>query len=154
MYYIWRGRERDLLQGIPYLIVRLAWQVWNLYGRPTGRAGWNFWAWSCSPELHPLQGNLSSAVKTFFKKVIKKNKRVIHFNWKIFTVLLWFLPYINMNWPQVYMCTPDSKLPPTSIPTLPLWVVLEHWLWVPLHQTWCIKLALVIIYWIWYIHIG
>ena len=38
-------------------------------------------------------------------------KKVIYFNWKIITVLLWFLPYINMNWSQVYMCTPHSELP-------------------------------------------
>ena len=37
-----------------------------------------------------------------------------------FTILWWFLPYIHMNWPQVYMCpaaswTP-SRLPPHLSP--------------------------------------
>ena len=37
------------------------------------------------------------------------------------SILWWFLPYINMNWTQVYMCTPHPEfpchLPPLS--TLP-----------------------------------
>ena len=49
-----------------------------------------------------------------------------------FTILWWSLPYINVNWPQVYMCPSPSWTPPlTSLPTLSLWVVPEHWLWVP-----------------------
>ena len=34
------------------------------------------------------------------------------------------LPYININWPQVYMCSsqPLLKPPPTSLLTLSLWV--------------------------------
>ena len=33
------------------------------------------------------------------------------------SILWWFLPYINMNWPQVYMCPPPSwiPLPPPSL---------------------------------------
>ena len=31
---------------------------------------------------------------------------IIYFNWRIITILWWFLPYISMNRPQVYMCTP------------------------------------------------
>ena len=47
-----------------------------------------------------------------------------------FTILWWFLPYINMNQPGV-------KPPPTFLPTPSLWVVPEHQLWVPflMHQT-------------------
>ena len=40
-----------------------------------------------------------------------------------FRVLWWFLPYININWPQVYMCLPHLKPPLSSTPpahTIPL----------------------------------
>ena len=51
----------------------------------------------------------------------------IYFNWRIITILWWFLLYINTNQPQVYMCSPPIlNPPPTSLPTLPLWVVPEH----------------------------
>ena len=44
----------------------------------------------------------------FLFKKIKKN----FFN---FTILYWFLPYINMNPPQVYTCSPSwTLLPPPS----------------------------------------
>ena len=36
-----------------------------------------------------------------------------------------------MNQPQVCMCPPSWTTPPTSLPTPSLWVVPEHWLWVP-----------------------
>ena len=57
-----------------------------------------------------------------------------HLEANYFTILQWFLPYINMNQPWVYMC-PRSwtpLLPPSpSHPSV-------HWLWVPCftHQTW------------------
>ena len=37
---------------------------------------------------------------------------------RIVTILWWFLLYINMNWPQVYMCPTKSwtPLPPPSLP--------------------------------------
>ena len=44
-----------------------------------------------------------------------------------------------MNQPQVYMCLLHPDPPPTSLPTLSLWVVPEHQLWVPSS---CIELAL------------
>ena len=48
-----------------------------------------------------------------------------------FTVLCWFLPYINMNQSQVYICPlpfePPSHLPPIS----PLCVITEHWFALP-----------------------
>ena len=31
----------------------------------------------------------------------------IYFNWRLITMLWWFLPYIGMNQPWVYMCTPS-----------------------------------------------
>ena len=56
-------------------------------------------------------------------------------------MLWWFLPYIDMNQPEVYMCPPILNPPPTSLP-------------IPSHPHWlstsfecpasCIKLALVI----------
>ena len=54
-----------------------------------------------------------------------------------FTIWWWFLPYINMNWPQVYMCPPILN----SLPTPSLWVVPDNWPWVP---CFFIELALVI----------
>ena len=34
-----------------------------------------------------------------------------------FTILWWFLPYINMNWPQGCMCPPILNSPTSSLPT-------------------------------------
>ena len=39
------------------------------------------------------------------------------FNWRIITVLWWFLPYPDMNQPLVHMCAPQLEPPPTSVPT-------------------------------------
>ena len=41
-----------------------------------------------------------------------------------------------MNQPQVHMCPPILNPPLTSLPTLSLWVVPEHWLWVPCFMYW------------------
>ena len=38
-----------------------------------------------------------------------------------------------MNLLQVYICPPHPE--PTSLPTVSLWVVLEHWLWVPCQES-------------------
>jgi len=52
-------------------------------------------------------------------------KKLIYFSWSIITLQYCddFLPYINMNWPQVYMCLPyadsPSHLPPHSISVFP-----------------------------------
>ena len=38
---------------------------------------------------------------------------------KYFTILWWFLPYIDMNQPQVYMCLPSPNLLPPPSPSHP-----------------------------------
>ena len=39
----------------------------------------------------------------------------IYFNWRLITVLWWFLPYIHVNQPWVYMCSASgTSLPPPS----------------------------------------
>ena len=48
------------------------------------------------------------------------------FNCRLNTILWWFLPYIDMNQPWVYMCSTILNTPSTSLPTPSLWVVLEH----------------------------
>ena len=54
-----------------------------------------------------------------------------NFNDNYFIRLWWILPYINMNCHR-YTCVPSIlKPPPISLPTLSLWVVPEHWLWLP-----------------------
>ena len=39
----------------------------------------------------------------------------LNFNWRLITILWWFLPYIDMNQPWVDMCSPSwTPLPPHS----------------------------------------
>ena len=69
---------------------------------------------------------ISQIVKSFFliNQFLKMENNY-------FTILWWFLPYINMNQPQVHICLPILNPPPTSLPTTFLCVVLEYQLWVP-----------------------
>ena len=54
-------------------------------------------------------------------------------------MLWWVLLYINMNGPQLCMCSPILNHPPTILPNLYLWVIPKHQLW---HPASCIKLVL------------
>ena len=47
---------------------------------------------------------------------------LIYFNWKLITIL-WFLPYIDINQPQVCMCPPFPNPPHISLPIPSLGVV-------------------------------
>ena len=53
-----------------------------------------------------------------------------------FTILWWLSPYLDMNQPWVYMCPLILNPSPTPLPTLSLWVVWEHQLWVPCFMRW------------------
>ena len=64
---------------------------------------------------------------------------------------MWFLPYINMNQPQVYMYPPILNPSPTSLPTSSLWVVPEPSFECPAS---CIKRALVIYFTYGNIHVS
>ena len=35
------------------------------------------------------------------------NLSFFYFNWRLITILWWFLPYIHINQPWVYMCSPS-----------------------------------------------
>ena len=64
-----------------------------------------------------------------------------------FTILCWFLTYVNMN--QSATDTrepPDPEPPSTSLRRLSLWVVPEHRLWVPCFKHWTLALAICFAY--------
>ena len=57
----------------------------------------------------------------------------IYFNWRLITILWWFLPYIDINQPWVDMCSPSwpSLLPPShpipqGHPSAPALSTLSH----------------------------
>ena len=52
-----------------------------------------------------------------------------------FTILCWFLPYICMNQPWVYICPVLLKLPPISHPVPSPQVVTEHWVELPVSHS-------------------
>ena len=66
--------------------------------------------------------------------------KFIYFNWRIITILWWFLPYINMNWPWVYMWPLTLTALPSPSPPYPS-VLSQSTLGWPGS---CIKLALII----------
>ena len=55
----------------------------------------------------------SSIFQHFFKKCI-----YFYLKDNCFTVLVWFLPCLNMNQPQVYIC-PLPREPPSQLPAFP-----------------------------------
>ena len=69
-------------------------------------------------------------------------KKFIYFNWRLITsILSWFVPYIDMNQPWVYMCSPSwAPLPPPS-PSRPYG---SSQCTSPEHPVSCIKPGLVI----------
>ena len=71
----------------------------------------------------------------FWHKYFKK--KLTYCNWRVITLLWWFLPCSDMSQPPVHMCLCILKFPPTSLPIPSLWVVPEHGLWVPcfMHRT-------------------
>ena len=58
-------------------------------------------------------------------KAKKKRERVIfffsfiYFSWRLITILLWFLPYIDMNQPWIYTCSPSRSPLPLPSPSHP-----------------------------------
>ena len=68
---------------------------------------------------NPLK-NLKDFSKMFF---ILKNYIKMEDNW--FTMLCWFLPYINMNQPKVCTCSLPLD-PPSHFPLHPTQVVTDH----------------------------
>ena len=59
---------------------------------------------------------------TFLKNIFL----FIYINWRMITILWWFLPYISMNRPLVYMCSVHPQPPSYLPPDLSLQVVTEH----------------------------
>ena len=80
----------------------------------------------CSANL--LQAIITSTLKApvFFTCFL-----INYFNCRLITVLWWFLPYVDMNQPQVYMCPPSRTSRSTSLPIPSVWVVPMHQLWMP-----------------------
>ena len=47
------------------------------------------------------------------------NRTFFFFNWRLITILWWFLPYIHINQPWVYMCSPSWPSLPSPSPSHP-----------------------------------
>ena len=66
-----------------------------------------------------------------FSFVVPFKKILVLLEDNYFTILWWFLPFISMNEPYVYLCPFPLKPPSQLLPIPPLLVVTEHQLWVP-----------------------
>ena len=73
-----------------------------------------------TPIICPLL-SLDNINGSFFFKLffILKFYLLVLVNYRIITILWWFLPYISMNWPSVYMY-PLYPEPPSHLPSHPL----------------------------------
>jgi len=91
---------------------------------------WKGWDKNWSPQA-PKALLFTSVLKFLFFKSL-------YFNWMIITLQYCDGFAIPRHEPVTeYTCVSSSWPPSTSLPTLSLWVVPEHWLWVPcfMHQT-------------------
>ena len=92
-----------------------------------------------------LQRNQRNFFKSFFSIYFYQLEA------NYFTILQWFLSYIDMNQPWIYKYSPSSSPPPISLPTRSLWVF-------PVHQARalvsCIQPGLVICFTIDNIHVS
>ena len=63
--------------------------------------------------------SLGALLRIFFSLYLKKFFfPFIFISWNYFTILYWFLPYIDMNHPWIYMCSPSQ--PPSRLPLHPI----------------------------------
>ena len=100
------------------------------------RPGFNPWVgkipwrreWQPTPVFLPGEFQGQGSMAGYSPQVTKSWTRLSNFHFHFcFTILCWFLPYINMNQLQVYVC----PHPPNFHPILPLPVVRDHWIWAP-----------------------
>ena len=64
----------------------------------------------------PLGGGRGGGINTSWGEgTLWSTFLFLNFNWRLITILWWFLPYIDMNQPWVDMCSPSwTPLPPPS----------------------------------------
>ena len=79
---------------------------------------WSF-SWSLNPSFSTMSlPHQSLTPFFFFNALLAQSTHFIffYFNWRLITILWWFLPYVHMNQPWVYMCSPSwtSLQPPSS----------------------------------------
>ena len=77
---------------------------------------------------------LGFRLEAFLKNI---NLFILIGGYLLYSILV-VLPYIDMNLPQVYMCSPSWTPPPTSLPIPSLWVIPVHQPQAPclMHRTW------------------
>ena len=81
-------------------------------GRSPGRR-----EWQPTPVFLPGEFQGQGSLAGYSPRVIKSWTRLSNFPFHFcFTILCWFLPYINMNQLQVCVCPPRSQLPPYPTP--------------------------------------